>query len=200
MENTLHPLHLHLLVARGNAVFFSTLLQSGMEMVKCSGETVDSLLSKLPGFTPRYITERVQTIFINGIANDDLKTPLCKASTMAISTAMPGLAGAIFKRNSPHATLRTVSGLTEPRPDNKRARDTIILRIYGAINKEKGPGILAQGAVISSSRLHDFFAYRPSLLSRILSYRINGKEIISDELWKQTQYSTKLTLFVTSKI
>lgn len=197
METRFTLPHLHLQVSPSSADFFSTLLQSGIEMVKCSGETIGTLLARLPGFTPQYITERVQTIFINGIANDDLKTSLCEASTLAISTAMPGLAGAIFRRNSLHATLRTIPEQAQNQSPKTQNR-MITVKIYGAITKEKGSEILAQGAVLPSRNLSAFLSYRPSLIPRILYCTLNEKEIARDKIWERIRHSNRIRLSVTT--
>ncbi len=198
METRFTLPHLHLLVTPGSVDFFSTLLQSGIEMMKYSGETIRTLLARLPGFTPQYISERIQTIFVNGVASDDLKTPLYEARTLAISTAMPGLAGAIFRKNSPHATLRSIckqkQQLASAVPNN-----TITLKIYGAITKEKGAGILAQGVVLPSRNLHAFLSYRRSLIPRILSCTLGEEDISSEEIRERIRHKDSIKLSVTTQ-
>lgn len=163
---------------------FSTLLQSGLWITIQSGTTIGSLLSQLPGFTSEYITERVQTIFLDGTATDNLDTPLSGARcVVAITTAMPGLAGAIFRKDSHHAALRTT---TENTTIDTSTKETIVtLKLFSALAKERGPGLLSKGLTIDSSNLVSFLNYRPSLLGRINRCTLNGRQLAPEGLCEE---------------
>jgi hypothetical protein len=76
----------------------ATLFQAGFYVTAAAGDSVISVLQRLPGFTPAYIERDIQTIFLNGTAIDDLSVPLNGSSAViALSAAMPGLAGAILR-------------------------------------------------------------------------------------------------------
>jgi hypothetical protein len=86
---------------------YTTLLQAGILEERSASTTVGGLLASLPGFTMQYIRERIETIFLNGLPIDNLETIINGPSpvALAISAVMPGLAGAIFRKNSFHAAL-----------------------------------------------------------------------------------------------
>ena len=87
---------------------FTTLLQSGIKLPVVAGTPLGIFINSLPGFDPNYISENIQTIFLDGNALDNLEHPLTQSEhIVALSAAMPGLAGAIFRRNSLCAALRT---------------------------------------------------------------------------------------------
>jgi hypothetical protein len=181
MGTHLQPTSLVLKVNKDSTQFFSTLLQSGAQFTVQSGTKIGSFLSQLPGFTDGYITERIQTIFLNGTATDDLDSALSGAScVLAITTAMPGLAGAIFRKNSHHATLRTT---TDQTPIDTSIKETIVtLKLFSALAKERGPELLEEGVSIDASNLVSFLGYRPTLLDRITRCSINGREFAPEGL------------------
>ncbi len=146
---------------------FTTFLQGGLGLRTPHGNTLGSFLSSLPGFTPSYISDILQTIFLDGNPLDDLETPLTKAhSVVALSAAMPGLAGAIFRRNSLHAALR---GHSHRVPSTETSSETIVVtvKLFNAVAAERGPQLLQHGGEIKCSRLATFLEARPALLSSI---------------------------------
>src|SRR5665647_491591 len=81
---------------------FASLLQHGILLPVDRPVALLPFLLALPGFDAEYIENTVQTIFINGVAVDSLDRSLPAGSTLALSAAMPGLAGAIFRRQGLH--------------------------------------------------------------------------------------------------
>ena len=67
------------------------------------------------GISESYLNERVQTIFLNGRAVDDLFGEVVgNNSTIALSAAMPGLAGAVFRKGGMLSSLRNPRAGTDP--------------------------------------------------------------------------------------
>ncbi|OEU59035.1 MAG: hypothetical protein BA862_05450 [Desulfobulbaceae bacterium S3730MH12] len=167
MDNQPTIPELILTLDRQDLSFYTTLLQSGVEIKGSEGETMAIFLDRLPGFTLDYISDVVQTIFLNGTAVDDLTTPLKgKNPVLALSAAMPGLAGAIFRRNSFHAGLRT-------QPDKEVSKEiknrplTVTLKLFNSIALERGPELLQIGVSITSRLFIDFLGKRKTLLEKI---------------------------------
>jgi hypothetical protein len=64
-----------------------------------AGYTVREVLCGHLGVDPNFLERHIQTIFHDGKAVDDLDSEAVKdGSTLALSAAMPGLAGAILRR------------------------------------------------------------------------------------------------------
>ena len=144
--------------------------------------SIGVFLNRLPGFTVDYINSRVQTIFLNGSAVDDLETPLTGARpVLAISAAMPGLAGAIFRRNSMHAALRSASA-QDPVSSEHPETVSVTLKLFNMIAAEKGPGLLARGVGFTGAQLSDFFTDHPALLTSLTHAFIDGQELDREEL------------------
>ncbi len=174
--------NLELSIAPGTVPLFATILQSGIAIETRSGETLGAFLNKLCGFTRDYIIDEIQTIFLNGTAIDDLETPLAGDSpVLALSAAMPGLAGAIFRKNSFHAALRTASAEQQSfRPGPTGI--TLSLKLFNSIARDRGPALLAQGVSIQSANLQSFFTTNPALLDHLRQIALDGKEVSRNEL------------------
>jgi len=146
---------------------FASLLQSGIGIDSYTGESLGVFLNSLPGFDTDYLSNRVQTIFYDGNAVDDLEQCFSdRHHTIALSAAMPGLAGAIFRRNSLCAALRTEKS-NHANQNTSAESAHITLKLFNAIALEKGIGLLTRGGVFSASCLQDFFEQRRSLLNHI---------------------------------
>jgi len=153
---TERPLHvtLSLRTTKGAADKTATLLQRGFPVPVTGALSIAELLAALPGFNEEYIRERVQTIFVNGLAEDNTARELAAGDTLALSAAMPGLAGAIFRRGGRHASLRT-------RPVTARQNSTpqsghITLKLFNMIATETGPQLLEEGILIKGTVLARF--------------------------------------------
>lgn len=160
-----------------NLPLFTTVLQSGIEVSAESGTSLGRFLGDFPGFTAEYLADVVQTIFLNGTAVDDLTIPLSGARpTLALSAAMPGLAGAIFRKNSFHAALRTETGSRTSGPQQNDTI-TVTLKLFNSIARDRGEELLQRGVCLQTDILVDFLARRPNLQQDIRSIRLNDKSI-----------------------
>ena len=148
------PVTLCLKATRDAAPKTATLLQRGFVLPVSGTISIAELLMELPGFNEEYIRERVQTIFVNGLAEDNTSRELSAGDTLALSAAMPGLAGAIFRRGGQHASLRT-------RPVELNHSETdqsgyITLKLFNMIATETGPQLLQTGILIKGKTLIRF--------------------------------------------
>jgi hypothetical protein len=176
---------------------FTTLLQGGFFLDVPQKTRISEILVSLPGFTQEYITKRVQTIFLGGLPADDVDQQLVGLdAVLAISAAMPGLAGAIFRKNGIHASLRTTAEkvpLKSPRTD---APIRIRLKLFNMIAVEKGEEILNNGCMISASSLKNFLTYRHTLSSHIRERKINGQNHTLQELFSLLEKKDIINLTV----
>ncbi len=160
----------------------TTILQSGIEVKTGQGETLAKFLSKLPGVTADYLTNIVQTIFLNGTAVDDLSIPLVgRHPVIALSAAMPGLAGAIFRKNSFHSALRTEN---KPLLSSVEGSESLFvtLKLFNSIARDRGPELLQAGVTMAADLLLSFLLKRPQLTRKILTVHYMDKEITAAEL------------------
>ncbi len=129
---------------------YTTLLQAGILEERNASTTVGELLASWPGFTMQYIRERIETIFLNGLPIDNLETIINGPSpvVLAISAVMPGLAGAIFRKNSFHAALRTATSDSLTVRALSTEKIIIRLKFFNSIATEKGGAILHNGCLM----------------------------------------------------
>lgn len=161
--------------------YFNLLLQSGILIRTTSGTTIGELLQTLPDFSTDYIINDIQTIFLNGTATDDLETAVENENdTLAVSAAMPGLAGAIFRKNSLHAALRTTK--EQEHADSTSSDITVIVKLFNAIARDKGTALLCEGVTMRADSIVRFFTTRTTLPEYLESITLNGRQLQTEEL------------------
>lgn len=159
---------------------FASLLQHGILFPVERPAAVLPFLLALPGFSADYIENTVQTIFINGVAADSLDRDLGPDSTLALSAAMPGLAGAIFRRQGVHGSLRSRPAATKP----SVATDSgfITLKLFNSIATDRVQDLLSMGFLVTGKALHDFAAMREALFQPPTVATLDGKAVDHAEL------------------
>jgi hypothetical protein len=168
------PANVELFIAPGTAPMFATVLQAGARIAARPNETLGAFLNRLPGFTQEYIVNEIQTIFLNGTAIDNLESPLTGDNpTLALSAAMPGLAGAIFRKNSFHAALRTT---VCEHHSSSAASATVTLKLFNSIARDRGPALLREGVAINANSLLTFFEINPTLSGHIRRGRLDSRD------------------------
>ena len=161
---------------------FINLLQSGVEVEATTKDSVLDTIERLEGFSTEYIEEEVQTIFLDGTPVDDITVPLsAENKVIALSAAMPGLSGAIYRRNSIHASLRSVQQSAR-NSDERGVPVKLSLKLFNAIARDRGPGILRQGFTLKGSKLISFLNSREWLTSKIHAVSFNGENVQSADL------------------
>jgi len=144
----------------------TTLLQRGF-LVPCAAPvTLYELLQNLPGFDRQYITDHIETIFINGTACDSLEHFLVPGNTVALSAAMPGLAGAIFRKGGAHAGLRSKTApalSTQAEPEG-----FISVKLFNMIADDRGEEMLTEGILVKGPILARFFHKQQERLQSLL--------------------------------
>ncbi len=194
MDDQQSLLHLVLTIAEEKLPLFTTVLQSGIEIMTPAGTSLGQFLSALPGFTAEYLADAVQTIFHNGTAIDDLTTLLHgEKPVLALSAAMPGLAGAIFRRNSFHAALRSEIKVTKA--DSLSEKPTAVtLKLFNTIALERGKELLALGVRLPAATLSSFLRIRPGLLPAIVRIELDEEVIDMPTLLSALDRATKIEL------
>ncbi|MGD8837542.1 MAG: hypothetical protein PVJ19_21555, partial [Desulfobacteraceae bacterium] len=93
-----------------------------------------------------------------------------------LSAAMPGLAGAIFRKKGLHATLRTPTPAFAANQSTTGPL-TVTLKLFNRIAREKGTLLLSEGVVLASSSLFEFLKKRPELFGKIRNAAINSEPL-----------------------
>lgn len=177
MEDQRSLAQLELTVVPEKLSLFTTVFQYGIEITTSGDTTLGGLLSAFPGFSGEYLANTVQTIFQNGTAVDDLTTRLeGEHPVIALSAAMPGLAGAIFRKNSFHAALRSDTHHEQPRSGHDKTI-TVTLKLFNKIALDQGEKLLHSGVCLKAQTLAAFFSKRPELVEGIVQVRLGDNTI-----------------------
>jgi hypothetical protein len=111
---------------------FKALLQRGVGIAGGAGATVREFLEDVLGIEAAYIEEKLQTVFLDGQPVDDFDRAVVRpGSVLALSGAMPGLAGATMRRGGYYARMR--EGITheghDP-ADGVRKNGIVVVKLF----------------------------------------------------------------------
>jgi hypothetical protein len=149
---------LTLTVTAGGISRFLPLLGQGFTVKRPAGASVEEFLCRGCGIDPDYLRDRVQTVFLNGKAIDDLATAVVSdGSTIALSAAMPGLAGAVLRKGGAYAAMRRQISHSSPGGSAAGGPVSVSIKLFNLVARELGPGFLEQGVLIGGADLQDYF-------------------------------------------
>ncbi len=174
---------------------FMRLLEEGVTLQVPEGRSVREALTVQFGMDPRYLEDRVKTLFLNGKPVDDLdRTRVGKGSILALSAAMPGLAGATLRREGSLAAMRQRIEPGALCPDPGDALKPVTVKLFNMVARDLGPSLFKRGIPIPGKRLRDFLkGQKPALetactrivvnddavsLSRLVSMDFGGTDVL----------------------
>ena len=153
-----------LTVNKARLPVFYELLATGLYVDAGAGESIRTLLEGRLGLDAEYVEANVQTVFLNGGAVDDFdQTLVSEEAVIALSSAMPGLVGAVFRRQSPLGSMRGVSAEASTAPSEVRADCRVMVKLFNRVAADVGPGWLAAGVRVPAGRLADFLGSHSEL-------------------------------------
>ena len=157
---------------------FSQLLGQGFLIGIRTGCSVKELLRDQLGFEESYIENRIQTLFLNYRAVDDMDTAMVHhGATLALSAAMPGLVGATFRKNGAYSVMRSQISHEDGASSTGSHNGEITLRLFNLIAKEEGPRFLKKGILIKGRDLDDLLHIQPeSFFRNVKKFIVDGKE------------------------
>jgi hypothetical protein len=163
---------------------FFQLLQQGFRVKGQVGSSVKKMICEQFGVSPEYIEERIKTIFLDGKPVDDVNSATVKdGSTLALSAAMPGLAGATLRRGGFFASLRSQITHREDKMAILPGEGLVVLKLFNLLLNELGPIILNKGIYI---RREDFLSFFESLPGKLWTgckeVEVDGKKAGLDTL------------------
>jgi hypothetical protein len=162
------------------------LLNAGFMVNIRIGESVKTLVCDRLGMDEAYFDERVQTLFLDSKPVDDPATAVVKnGSILALSAAMPGLVGAVFRKGGKYSWMR--GSITHPDENDVTAGKTgwVTVKLFNLILKELGPFFLEAGVWLKGEAIQAFFVDRfSSLAGDIQSVILNDREIAPEALIK----------------
>ena len=151
------PQSISLVLASDLIPRFFIFLRQGVELEGQIGCSAGEFLCQQYGVSPEYLDQRIQTIFLDGRPVDDINTARIRSgSRLALSAAMPGLAGATLRKGGFYASLRSQISFTEEKSPLPKERGKIVLKLFNHVAKELGPALLEKGVWIRGEELGQF--------------------------------------------
>jgi len=187
-----------LTVEKDQVPAFLPLLAQGFTVKTKLGCSVQELLCTQIGLSADYVEHRLQTIFLDGKAVDNVKTAVIRPNaTLALSAAMPGLAGVTLRRGGVYAAMRHQITHNKNTKAEIIADGEIVLKLFNLVARDIGPMFLMQGICISGNNLRNFFRTAPDhFWAGCRAAEIDGHRWETDQLahidWKQQQVFFKL--------
>jgi hypothetical protein len=151
---------LHLTMGPGADSAFVELLQKGF-LFECQvGVNIESFLCQGLGLEKQYVLQRISTIFLDGRCVDDIDSAIVKeGSTLALSAAMPGLAGASLRRGGVYGAIR--SSITHNgKARHKKETGLCSVKLFNLLITELGPVFLQHGILIKTDDMEAFLKKR----------------------------------------
>lgn len=169
----------------------STLLSRGFYFPVTPGATIRDVLETQAGICPEYVQNRIQTVFLNGKAVDDMGAArVSDGDTLSVSAAMPGLAGATFRKGGFYSTFRAGISYHE-RPDiHWRQTGSIFIKLFNFIAREIGPAFLSKGIRLMENDFTFFLEETgPDVVAAVSRVRLNGIPVTWETLFQREKRS-----------
>jgi hypothetical protein len=177
---------LRLVVANDLVPSFYRLLAQGFTVNARGGCSIKDLLCRQFGVPDEYLEERIQTIFLDGKAVDNVdSTTVRDGSTLALSAAMPGLVGAMLRKGGYYATMRAQISHPEEDITSNDQTGKLKLKLFNLTAKEIGPFFLARGIWVSGTDLENMLSdYRHDFRTGCRLAELNNEKLSMEKLFQ----------------
>lgn len=179
-------LQLQLTLDSGLISAFYPLLQRGVWLPVPTGCSVMKLLTSHLDIADAYVLDRITTLFLDGKAIDDLTSSYIEdGSTLALSTAMPGLVGSTMRRGGHLAAMRGEITYHQIQAV-ATGSGTVKIKLFNMLMKEVGPLLLEKGIFLSRAELMTLLAVGgASLQNGCGSVTLDGLSLPCAELFEK---------------
>jgi len=155
------PRHISLTVEASLIPAFSQLLQNGFWIKGYVGCSVKSFLCEQFGLSTEYLEKRIQTIFLDGDAVDDVEKAVVEdGATLSLSAAMPGLAGAVLRKGGYYAAMRDQISCKGETTSASMQSGKVSVKLFNMPLQELGPIFLKHGIWVESDKFKDVLKAR----------------------------------------
>ena len=172
-----------LTVKAGLVPLFFPLLQKGFAQEVRTGGTVRELLAGQFGLSSEYIEKRIQTIFLDGKPIDDMDTTIIRdGSTLALSSALPGVLGATLRRGGYYSRMRSQITHVEKAETPEAADGQIIVKLFNLTIRELGTLFLTRGIGMDAEDVRDFFrSLLPDAQGILIAAQVDGQNVDTEK-------------------
>ena len=109
-------------------------------------------------------------IYLNHKAVDDLHAGVVTAgSTIGLSGAMPGIAGAMLRKGSRLSSMRSpISHITQDNLPPTRQAGDVTVRLFNVLQEELGPRLLARGIRFAGDAFADLLGRQTNTIDSVV--------------------------------
>lgn len=154
---------LRFVIEENEAPLFTLLLQWGAYVGCTAGVTIGELLIRQFGIGREYLEKRLSTVFLNGSPVDNIdKTFIESGMTLALSSSMPGLAGAALRRGGMLSSMRgSITYQEKDRRPGQIREGFILIKLFNILVEEIGPVFIRHGIRIEAAKMAGFIGLSP---------------------------------------
>ncbi|MCK5096670.1 MAG: hypothetical protein KAR45_01125 [Desulfobacteraceae bacterium] len=176
---------------------FFYFLEKGVKKEINVGSDIKTMLSDQLNVSTDYIDNRIKTMFLDGRPVGDINSTIINdGSTLALSAAMPGLAGATFRRLEDTVSSQCKIDKKKEIKKSKQENGIIIIKLFNLVLRELGPAFLKSGVLISKEELTEFLSRQSEKFKKACkSVKINDR-ITTIEALKQVEIPDGSDLFL----
>jgi hypothetical protein len=140
-------------LAPGSTFPPATVFGGGVRLRARVGVTIRALVCGQFGISDDYLDRRVQTVFLNGRAVDDVDRAVVEdGAVLSLSAAMPGLVGATLRKGGHYAALR--ANISHGQTDACRTGEgEVTVKLFNMVARELGPHFLKSGVQVPGRSL-----------------------------------------------
>lgn len=179
---------------------FQGLFAYGFQINIETGATLFDILCCQIGIPETYINDRVQTVFLNGKAVDDPAREIVNDNAViALSAAMPGLAGAVFRKGGMLSSMRSSHEISSPDDAAAKQQGVVILKLFNLIASDLGSDFLNKGILVKREHFVHYVNWKESQLKSVcMKLTIDGENHEWDDLISVDESEGDVFLYVNS--
>jgi hypothetical protein len=177
-------MYLAMIVSTGKSTKFFQLLELGFLLEAAVGCSLREFICERLGLDGQYLENRVQTIFLdhNPVDNPDTAR-IREGSSVALSAAMPGLAGATLRKGGRFAVMRNRISCHTGTACQSDQQTMVTVKLFNVVAKDLGANLFKNGIRIQGANFGWFIdKHIEALRAHIRSVRLDGKPIDAHKL------------------
>lgn len=181
------------------AKLFTLLFQQGVRVRCLPGLTIEEMLVDHVGIAREYLEQRLSTVFLDGSPVDDISTArIADGMTLALSSSMPGLAGATLRRKGPLASMRrSITYHNENGHAGRGDGGYITVKLFNVLAGEVGPILLKYGICVEASQLAEYIRLNPNREALLRALGKKGSQEAGDLLMALEACGTQTVEIIT---
>ena len=193
------PQKVRITVGLENFFHFWVLLSYGFKLEVQVGCNLFDMLCNQIGIKEKYLNEKVQTVFLNGKVVDGFyDVNVGVDSVIALSSAMPGLVGAVFRKGGVLSSMRSEHvPHKESESINNHNIGLVTLKLFNLIASDLGADFYRHGIYIKGQHFIRYIESKQAVLEKICrKIIVDGKKCESGDLLIICRSEADIVLFV----